>query len=210
MNIPVKVTPPARVKRPWILGAIIAALLAVAAVISLYEFSPGFRCAVEYKPVDKQLCVVKNASLGEITVECHKERSGWGYMLVTSDDMYIQVYHLDFKNPFYLMRFEGLGDDERHAVESYVLDEVVTLGVLRGIMINWCRSWNYDQAVKEKEQSGDSDPYSIIISLSCDGSDERYAYFTVNIFYIHWYADSVDLTLDRATGEITARVRDGE
>ena len=56
MNIPVKVTPPARVRRPWVLGAIIAALLAVAAVISLYEFSPEFRLTVAYKPLERRLC----------------------------------------------------------------------------------------------------------------------------------------------------------
>lgn len=200
MNIPVKVTPPARVKRPWILGAIIAALLAVAAVISLYEFSPGFRCAVEYKPVDKQLCVVKNASLGEITVECHKKRSGWGYMLVTSNDMYIQVDRPDFERTRYLEEFSELTADERHEVETYLLNKVITPDSLSRAMTSLCMSWDYTQIVRAKESGSGYGVREISPYLFYDGSNERYVYFSAGI----WGINTVHLKLDRTNGEITA------
>lgn len=158
MNIPVKVTPPARVRRPWILGAIIAALLAAAAVISLYEFSPGFRCAVAYKPVDKQLCVVKNASLGELTA------------------------------------------DERHEVETYLLNKVITPDSLSRAMTSLCMSWDYTQIVRAKESGSGYGVREISPYLSCDGSNERYVYFSVDM----WGMNTVRLKLNRTNGEITA------
>ena len=48
----------------------------------------------------------------------------------------------------------------------------------------------------------DSDPFVRHPCLSYDGCNERYAYAFVDMFYM----DRVYLTLDRATGEITARM----
>lgn len=205
MNIPVKVTPPARVRRPWILGAIIAALLAVAAVISLYEFSPEFRLAVAYKPVDKQLCAVENVnrSIGKVTVKCYEKRIGWGYMLVTSDGVHVQVDRPVFQLGSFLKESIGLDDDVRRALESYVMGEVITEDVLREMMSWWCGTGDYNITVNRRSNESHyygSEPIVIAPDILYFDGDERYTYFTVSM----WGMDRVYLTLDRATGEITA------
>lgn len=204
MNIPVKVTPPARVRRPWLLGAIFAALLAVAVVISLYEFSPEFRLAVGYKPVDDEFCVTKNVSVGEVTVKCYEKRIGWGYCFVTSEGFYVQIDRPDFQSTFYLAKFTEITADERRAAERYTLDEALSEDVLRGMMSNWCSSWDYSRITREKKHGIDFEPFVLRPWLQFTGSDERHAYFTVSM----WGMDNVSLTLDRADGTITAQTVD--
>lgn len=206
MNIPVKVTPPARVRLPWLLGAIIAALLAVAVVISLYEFSPEFRLMVGYKPLEKRLCAVENVnrSIGKVTVKCYEKRSGWGYCFVTSEGFYVQIDRPDFQSTTYLAKFTEITDDERRTAERYALDEALSEDVLRGIISNWCSSWDYSRITREKKHGIDFEPFVLRPWLQFTGSDERHAYFSVDM----WGMNTVRLTLDRATGEITARTAD--
>lgn len=205
MNIPVKVTPPTRVRRPWILGAIIAALLAVAVVISLYEFSPEFRLTVGYKLVDDEFCVTKNVSVGEVTVKCYEKRSGWGYCFVTSEGFYVQIDQPDFRSTTYLAKFTEITADERRAAERYALDEALSEDVLRGMITNWCSSWNYSRIAREKKHGISFEPFVVRPWMYCDSVDERHAYFTVDMWN---YAPVALFTLDRATGEITARTAD--
>lgn len=200
MNIPVKVTPPERVRRPWMLGAIIAALLAVAVVISLYEFSPEFRLAVGYRLVDDEFCVTKNVSVGVVTVKCYEKRSGWGYCFVTSEGFYVQIDRPDFQSTTYLAKFTEITDDERRTAERYALDEALSEDVLRGMMSNWCSSWDYSRITREKKHGIDFEPFVLRPWLQFTGSDERHAYFSVDM----WGMNTVRLTLNRATGEITA------
>lgn len=209
MNIPVKVTPPARVRRPWLLGAIIAALLAVAVVISLYEFSPEFRLMVGYKPLEKRLCAVENVnrSIGKVSVKCYEKRIGWGYMLVTSDEFFVQVDRPNFHSTAYREKFAEISDDERKALENYVLDEVVTVDTLREIMSWWCKSYDYYMMTRQRNSNSYYyGPYPLPLTprLSYDGSDERHVYASAHM----WGMDNVSLTLNRATGEITARTAD--
>lgn len=204
MNIPVKVTPPARVRRPWLLGAIITALLAVAVVISLYEFSPEFRLAVGYKLVDDEFCVTKNVSVGEVTVKCYEKRIGWGYMLVTSEGFYVQIDRPDFQSTTYLAKFTEITDDERRTAERYALDEALSEDVLRGMMSNWCSSWDYSRITREKKHGIDFEPFVLRPWLQFTGSDERHAYFLVDM----WGMNTVRLTLNRADGTITAQTVD--
>lgn len=202
MNIPVKVTPPARVRLPWLLGAIIAALLAVAVVISLYEFSPEFRLAVGYKLVDDEFCTTKNTSVGEVTVKCYEKRIGWGYMLVTSDEFFVQVDRPNFHSTAYRKKFAEISDDERKALENYVLDEVVTVDTLREIMSWWCKSYDYYMMTRQRNSNSYYyGPYPLPLTprLSYDGSDERHVYASAHM----WGMDNVSLTLNRATGKIT-------